>query len=289
MNCPKCGSKITVADKFYTCNCARVPKQVAGRLLSTNEVLQLITQGSTAEVLTGFTSRAGKKFAARLMVRRGKVVFDFPNSDGSDQKGSREAFIRAEAIQSGSAIFYVSGPTQKNAKLSFGLVSARLAECLALITATKYLQWACPDYYRITVTVSLNNLDFSRYVLQERKPRDKQTRDAVEYLLNLLDAFGSWRVEYKPRRRPRLHGSPVSNQFPFGVFPWLQHVNANIIGDQLEVELPDDPAVIAQFKASIRRADGEGCAFHLPLNAEKVVKAWLGTVKGGFGGKSPNL
>lgn len=278
MNCPNCGSPITVSSNTYQCGCARLPRVVAGRPLSPEEAMQLLKTGST-EVLNGFVSRAGKNFSARLLYQDGKVVFDFPDRNGNGKSGSRpgEVFIRAESFHSGMAAFHVSGPVTKSAEMSFGVVPARLAERLALIGAIKYVRHA-NDSQALKAVVSLNNLDLSRHMLRERAPRDKEIRHAVEYALALLDGFASWTVEFKPQKRPRLRGGNTGCGFPRGVFPWLK-AEVRDLGDEVEISLPDDPAVVANFKASIRTAVGDSGTFRVPAAAGKVVRAWVMSVK----------
>ena len=54
-------------------------KRVAGRTLTPEVARQLIEEGRTREVLSGFRSRNGKPFRARLVLNdEGKVEFDFP-------------------------------------------------------------------------------------------------------------------------------------------------------------------------------------------------------------------
>jgi DNA topoisomerase III len=56
-------------------------KRVAGRTLTPEIARQLLEEGRTREVLSGFRSRAGKPFRARLVMDKdGKVEFEFPVS-----------------------------------------------------------------------------------------------------------------------------------------------------------------------------------------------------------------
>lgn len=280
MRCSKCGSSVAVAPDAYHCNCAKIPKTIAGRPLSPAEAAQLFGPGAT-DVLSGFVSRAGKMFSCRLVLQGGKTVFDFPDRGGSGgalaRNNSSEVFIRVESFHSGTGAFYISGPLKKAAELSFGLVPSRQAECLALITALKYVRHSL-DGSVPKAKVSLNNLDLSRYLLRERKPRDQEVRRAVEYALGVLDGFISWSAEFKPRQRPRLRGGTAESSFPRGVFPWL---NPEIfdLGSEVEIRLPDDPAVAANFRASVRSASGDGGVFRVPAAAGKVVRAWVASVK----------
>lgn len=272
MDCPNCKSRIAVLPDAYCCNCARLPRKVAGRPLSPEEALQLLKTGST-ELLNGFVSRAGRNFSARLVLQDKKVVFDFP--DSKTEPG--EVFIRAESFHSGAAVFRVSGPVKKSAEMSFGVVPSRMAECLALITALKYVRHFTNQQVS-KVIVSLNNLDLSRYMLRERVSRNKEARQAVEYALALLDGFASWVVEFRPRKKPRLYGRNMEGRFPEGVFPWLK-VEVRKLGSEIEVNLPDDPAVVNNFRASIRSASGSDRTFYVSASSEKAVWAWVNSVK----------
>ena len=54
-------------------------KRVAGRTITPELARQLLEEGRTKEVISGFKSRAGKPFRARLVLNgEGKVEFDFP-------------------------------------------------------------------------------------------------------------------------------------------------------------------------------------------------------------------
>jgi DNA topoisomerase III len=54
-------------------------KRVAGRTITPEIARQLIENGRTNEVISGFRSKAGKPFRARLVLNEeGKVEFDFP-------------------------------------------------------------------------------------------------------------------------------------------------------------------------------------------------------------------
>ena len=54
-------------------------KQVAGRTITPEVARQLLEEGRTKEVLSGFRSKNKKPFRARLVMNEdGKVEFDFP-------------------------------------------------------------------------------------------------------------------------------------------------------------------------------------------------------------------
>jgi DNA topoisomerase-3 len=116
--CPLCKEgEIVETAKAYGCSRYRkgcrltIWKTVAGLKLTKQQVEQLLREGRTARI-EGFTSKAGKPFAARLKLGEGfKVEFDFadgpqrdavpgdetaPNQTG-DRAAERPALARAEA------------------------------------------------------------------------------------------------------------------------------------------------------------------------------------------------
>jgi DNA topoisomerase III len=91
--CPRCGAEtgeiIRENSKAYGCTSWKsreepgcgfvIWKRVAGRTLTPELARQLLEEGRTKEVISGFKSRAGKPFRARLVLNgEGKVEFDFP-------------------------------------------------------------------------------------------------------------------------------------------------------------------------------------------------------------------
>src|SRR2546430_7184807 len=91
--CPRCGAEtgeiIKENSRAYGCTSWKsrketgcgfvIWKKVAGRTLTPEIARQLLEEGKTREVLSGFKSRAGKHFRARLVLTpEGKVEFDFP-------------------------------------------------------------------------------------------------------------------------------------------------------------------------------------------------------------------
>src|SRR6188508_3005439 len=91
--CPRCGAEtgeiIRENSKAYGCTSWKsreetgcgfvIWKRVAGRTLTPEVARQLMEEGKTKEVLSGFRSRAGKPFRARLVLNdEGKVEFEFP-------------------------------------------------------------------------------------------------------------------------------------------------------------------------------------------------------------------
>jgi DNA topoisomerase-3 len=91
--CPRCGATtgeiIRENSRAFGCTSWKsreepgcgfvIWKRVAGRTLTPEVARQLIEEGRTREVLSGFRSRNGKPFRARLVLNEeGKVEFDFP-------------------------------------------------------------------------------------------------------------------------------------------------------------------------------------------------------------------
>jgi DNA topoisomerase III len=77
-NCPQCGSSII--DKFKTYSCLEcdfvIWKKIAKRDISLTVVKALLS-GNKSQVLKGFRSKKGKTFSAALIIKEGRVSFDF--------------------------------------------------------------------------------------------------------------------------------------------------------------------------------------------------------------------
>ena len=91
--CPRCGAVtgevIRENARAYGCTSWKsreepgcgfvIWKRIAGRAVTPEIARQLLEEGRTRDVLTGFKSRAGKSFRARLVLTgEGKVEFEFP-------------------------------------------------------------------------------------------------------------------------------------------------------------------------------------------------------------------
>ena len=80
--CPLCGSDVVEQDRSYGCSgwqagCKfAIWKAIAGKKLSARTARTLLRKGRTP-LLKGFTSKAGKRFDARLKLEGGAVRFDF--------------------------------------------------------------------------------------------------------------------------------------------------------------------------------------------------------------------
>ena len=80
--CPLCGSEIIEQEKSYGCSGWRsgckfaIWKTIAGKKVSARTARTLLRKGRTP-LLKGFTSKAGRPFAARLKLEGGTVRLDF--------------------------------------------------------------------------------------------------------------------------------------------------------------------------------------------------------------------
>lgn len=80
--CPLCGGGMLEREKSYSCanwksGCSfTIWKEIAGKKITKAMAKKLVTKGQT-QVLKGFTSKAGKKFDAKLQIEDGKVRFEF--------------------------------------------------------------------------------------------------------------------------------------------------------------------------------------------------------------------
>jgi DNA topoisomerase-3 len=105
--CPRCGAVtgeiIRENSRAYGCTSWKsreepgcgfvIWKRVAGRTITPEVARQLMEEGRTKEVLSGFRSRGGKPFRARLVFTQdGKVEFDFPpRGQASEQQEEQTA------------------------------------------------------------------------------------------------------------------------------------------------------------------------------------------------------
>ncbi|MBA3365834.1 MAG: DNA topoisomerase 3 [Actinobacteria bacterium] len=99
--CPRCGETIRENSRAYGCTSWKskeepgcgfvIWKRVAGRTLTPEVARQLLEEGKTKEVLSGFRSKAGKPFRARLVLNgEGKTEFDFPARAQSKEPAAAE-------------------------------------------------------------------------------------------------------------------------------------------------------------------------------------------------------
>lgn len=91
--CPLCGGDIVQTPFGYGCanynkdaegSCRFSIGKIAGVKLKEAQVKQLLTTGKT-DVISGFKSKAGKKFEAALKLEEGHVAFDFPERPAPEE------------------------------------------------------------------------------------------------------------------------------------------------------------------------------------------------------------
>ena len=290
MSCYHCKEgELSERPKSYTCTKCNLViwKTISGKQIDKPLAEELFTTGRT-EVLDGFISKKGRPFKASLEIssEEGKIKFNFPETNPVTKPqymDREEIFIQLEANRSGDAIIILHGHIEQSLHIDFGLLPARLTECLALITALKIINYRAPNVTGLKISCS--NLDFSRYLLQERSPRDTDARKSLDYLYGLLGNFKQWSIVYEKSKRQRLQGSSRA-RFPFGAFPWMKSIaSAHKAEDKILVRLPDDPAVKAQFLASFWKVETVGTQsgseiveYKLSVKAERALKTWLATV-----------
>jgi hypothetical protein len=273
MRCPRCGNIVSVTTKQYQCGCLKVPKEILKKEI-TLEILHKLLTDSKVGPLDGFIStRTGKPFSASLVIKDGGVKFDF-----GEKESTGTVRIRVHSGSSGTVSVFIRGAVNKSFDTSYGHVSSRMAECLGCITAINIIKHQVPAP-KLKLEFSLNNLDFSRYILKERIPRDREIKSALEYLFRTLSEFSGWQAYFKPEKRPKLSGSPQARKFPQGIFPWLD-IDISEHDTGLYVKLPDSPDVRAQFLASLQKAVPlEDNTYTLPKAVKSVLMAWVSTVK----------
>ena len=295
MLCPKCKTEVKNMLKSYSCQCATIWKEMSGKTISKEIAISLLEKGQT-EVLDGFVSKAGKPFKAALVIEKGKVAFRFPDSSETRQQAEparlssenpqgyahttdnqpRDGTLRVRVASESSGTVLVSVPGLLDATISYGLVPSRQAECFGCITVANLIKHKLKNLPKLEI--SLNNVDFACYLLREHVPRSNEVKRSLEFLWRLLEEFPGWSAKFEPEKKAKLQGSPQSNGFPKGIFPWLK---AEIVeqGSNLLVTLPSSPDVNAQFVASIRKAERtEGNVYVVPKIAEGVLKAWINCV-----------
>lgn len=81
LSCPLCGKSLRKMSWGWGCagykeGCKFSVGTIAGKKLTDNQIKQLIEKGKTSEI-KGFKSKAGKSFSAKLILKDGKIVFDF--------------------------------------------------------------------------------------------------------------------------------------------------------------------------------------------------------------------
>jgi len=274
LTCSKCYLKI---NKIYS-----------GYTLKENDIISLLEKGKTEEI--EFTSKKGKKYTTFLAIINNRVNYGF-NIEKKDIESQNQdpvpdtVYARIESPIPGSVNMEIKG-LQKlfYQTIKFGLASTRESECLGAIVAAQYIKWALNTAENISINFSLNSKEFTQYILKENTPRDPELRSLIAYLWGYLLNFRSWTAVYNPREKQILEGGNTSNVFPRGIFPWLEV--ESIEGDSyIGAILPQNPAVIKQFKASFNNAkikdhpDKENKLIGmLPKKADKALRTWIAMV-----------
>ena len=89
--CPACGKNVIRGNYNYGCygykdGCNfKMGISICKKEIPIFEARRLLAEGATTK-LTGFISKSGKRFDARLIVRDNEVVFDFPEREEPDKK-----------------------------------------------------------------------------------------------------------------------------------------------------------------------------------------------------------
>ena len=96
--CPKCRGDVVPRRYGFACACGfELRDRVAGRVLSPALIAVLLRHGST-QVLRGFRSKAGKKFAARLVLdEKGEIRFAFDDRPAAEAPARKSPPPRAPA------------------------------------------------------------------------------------------------------------------------------------------------------------------------------------------------
>ena len=101
-SCPVCGQG-TVIETARAYGCSRdkdgcgltIWKEVAGKKLTAKQVQDLLVKGRTARI-SGFSSKAGKRFAARLRLdEQSRIAFEFDNSPKRSTRSGRRSGRRS--------------------------------------------------------------------------------------------------------------------------------------------------------------------------------------------------
>lgn len=269
-NCPICKKSLLIQnDKNYSCpNCNFfINKVILCKEITPQIVDELCKKGKT-NLINGFVSKNGKIFDAHLVLEGTKVKFKFPE-EREKNKNTEITQIRVHSGSPGMVNINITGLIEYSALVDFGLVSSRMAECLGVISAIKFLK-----HYKVNnkIHISANNREFVEYLLKETTPRKKDMRAVIEYLWQELESF-EWDLTYEPKRKTKLQGGTSAKKFPQGLFPWLK-LNKSTSNDVIHINLPNCPAVKAQFLASIRTSKLTSEGIILPINSENVLLAW---------------
>lgn len=104
--CPRCGRGVMPSGRNWVCSTAscglRIPGWLCGKVIEPAVAATLLKKGKSS-LLTGFVSqRTGKSFRAYLVLREGKVEFEFPPSKGTATPARGTATqVKAPATRAG--------------------------------------------------------------------------------------------------------------------------------------------------------------------------------------------
>ncbi|WP_097005280.1 type IA DNA topoisomerase [Lacrimispora amygdalina] len=93
-NCPICGHQLNKGKYGWYCSNKKegdcsftIAAEFASKKITDSVVRELMTKGVTKEI-SGFKSKTGKKFSAKLKLNEGKVEFDFEKAEPKETKAS---------------------------------------------------------------------------------------------------------------------------------------------------------------------------------------------------------
>jgi len=88
--CPLCGGDVLENTKAFGCSNWKdtdggckftLWRNVAKKDVPVEQLEKLLVEGQETDLIEGFTSKAGKPFAAKLVYKDGRVEFSFPPRD----------------------------------------------------------------------------------------------------------------------------------------------------------------------------------------------------------------
>lgn len=109
VSCPLCGGEIVQTRFGYGCSnyskedensCRFSISKIAGVKLKDSVIKELLTVGETSEVVTGFKSKSGSKFDAKLKLTEGRIEFAFPEKPKPESTSLKCPKCRGEILKS---------------------------------------------------------------------------------------------------------------------------------------------------------------------------------------------
>lgn len=83
LKCPICGKEMVKSSKGWACTGYKygcnffIAGTICGKCI-TDTIATMLCANKRTRIINGFTSKAGKAFSAALVVKDGKIDFDFP-------------------------------------------------------------------------------------------------------------------------------------------------------------------------------------------------------------------